>query len=132
MSSPEPLLVLFDNDCALCRRMAAHAMGHAPRYFQFVAWQEYAKMAAAQTRFSREVLEAPPSKLRVLRGDTVLEDAAAWEVILEHYPAFSTLSWMAKKMGLTQTTAHAFHRTSRVLRRLCWRCGGSRYGRTGR
>lgn len=118
----EPLTVLYDASCGLCRRLAEYGRTRSENTLHFIAWQDFAEAPQAAQWFSESELQAPPRHLRVLREESLLEDAAAWEAILAAYPPFETFSWMAERLGLLGTVSKVTYYGGTWLRGRCGTC----------
>ncbi len=122
MEAQEPLMVLYDASCGLCRRLADYGRTRSEDRLHFVPWQDYVKEAEAIEQFSETELQAPPSSLRVLQEGAILEDAVAWEAILTAYPPFDSLSWIAERLGLMGAVSKVTYYGGTWLRGRCGTC----------
>ena len=120
--APEPLTVLYDASCALCRRLAEYGRTRSEGVLLFVPWQEFVQQAEAKTLFSEDERAAPPRHLRTLQGAELLEDAAAWAAILAAYPPFQSFSWIAERLGLMGSVSRATYYGTQWLRGRCDTC----------
>lgn len=118
----EPLTVLYDDSCGLCRRLAEYGRARSEETLRFVPWQDFAEGPEAAQWFSESALQAPPRHLRVLQEGTLLEDAAAWEAILAAYPPFESLGWMAERLGLMGAVSKVTYYGGTWLRGRCGNC----------
>ena len=120
--SAEPLLVLYDQDCGLCRRLAEYGHARSGDALHFDPWQDFVTTPAAEALFPSEEREGPPRHLRALRGNTVLQDQEAWEAILAAYPPFESLTWIAKRLGLLGAVSRVTYYGGTWARSACKSC----------
>ncbi|MCF6284573.1 MAG: DUF393 domain-containing protein [Candidatus Hydrogenedentes bacterium] len=120
--APEPLTVLYDTSCGLCRRLAEYGRVRSNGALLFVPWQEFSQQGAARSLFSEEERATAPRCLRTLREGEVLENAEAWAAILTAYPPFQSLTWIAERLGLMGSVSRATFHGSQWLRGHCNDC----------
>ena len=114
-----PPLVLYDDDCALCRTLAGFLQRRAHGAFRVKPWQEFARSPEGATG----TMEKSSSNLRVFLAGSLLEGEAAWDYLLENYHDMDGLNWIAQRLGLRRETAVVLDRAGHALRRLfCRRC----------
>ncbi len=112
-SSQQPI-VLYDEDCFLCRSFAAIAGAKVTDEIHFESWQSYKQRSGSP-------LES--DKLRVLLSDgTLIEAEEAWEWLLREHSSLKPLGWMAEKLGITKQTARAIRKSGDAIRRFCRKC----------
>ena len=121
-STPEPLTVLYDTSCGLCRRLAEYGRIRSEGVLLFIPWQEFVQQTEAEALFSEGERAAPPRHLRTLQGNKIQEDAAAWAAILAAYPPFQSLSWIAERLGLMGSVSQVTYYGAQWLRERCNTC----------
>jgi predicted DCC family thiol-disulfide oxidoreductase YuxK len=117
-----PMTVLYDSSCGLCRRLAEYGKARSEGVLHFVSWQEFALEPIASSLFNAEELESPPRHLRTLHNGETLEDADAWAAILNAYPPFESLSWVAERLGFMGTFSRVTYYGGQWLRGRCKDC----------
>jgi hypothetical protein len=122
--SPAPLtpdLVLFDDDCPMCRSLAELVVKRAPAAFSAVAWQEFRASALAAERVGPDAAALPADTLRVLTPSALLTGLDAWSHLLERHPDLAPLGWLAAQLGVTTPAARTLARSGALLRSLLCR-----------
>lgn len=118
-----PALVLFDEDCALCRQLAAHAGRRAAPGTSFRGWQSFASSAEGRHRLPEASRSLPATELRVLCDEGgLLEGVDAWAYLVAQHPDLRGLDWLARRLGLVREAAAALRGAGSLLRSLCPRC----------
>lgn len=107
-------IILYDDHCRLCRKLASLMAFHIPKGWHLQSWQSYALT---------KNLSPKSDKLRVLVGDDLLEDQEAWEFIVMNIPQLKKHLKLASRLGLYQISISAVTRSGRLLRYFCGRCG---------
>lgn len=118
----EPLTVLYDESCGLCRRLAEYGRVRATGTLEFVSWQEFVTRPEASAYFTETERAAEPDQLRVIDGGAVRDGSAAWEAILAAYPPFESLTWIASRLGLLGALSRATYHGGHWARRRCATC----------
>ena len=113
-------VVLYDDDCPLCRSLAALVAQRSG--LRHIAWQEFQGTEAAQSILPAERLAAPADRLRVLVQHELIEGEAAWSYLIEHFSDLAGLEWLAARTGLRSPLARGAQAAGSFLRRLCRRC----------
>ena len=101
------IVILFDANCSLCRSLATFMAARSPRSWQF---KEQDSTKAATTS-----LGATVDGISYTGPD-------AWQIIIEQHPQFSSLSWLANKLGLINETAKTAEKIGSGLRLFCKSC----------
>jgi len=118
----EPLRVLYDDECGLCRRLAEYGRLRSEGHLAFIAWQEFAETDEAGLYFDETERNGPARHLRTLRDGVVLSDQDAWAAILAAYPPFEKFGWMVERLGLMGSVSHATYHGAQWLRGRCSTC----------
>ena len=105
-------IILFDDQCPMCRNLASLAARKAPRDLAFRSWQEFTGHT-----------DERPDALGLWDGQQLLSGAPAWKALLAKHPALGGLNWAAARLNLTDQTATTLSTVSRLVRNLCTRCG---------
>jgi hypothetical protein len=109
--------VLFDNDCTLCRNLAAYAERRAGATMRFISWDTHYKQESTDPLLK---IEAPI--LRILTDDKTLDGADAWTHLLTTFPDLSAFNWLAESLNLKSQAGSVLNKAGNVARRLCLRC----------
>lgn len=117
-----PLIVLYDATCPLCRRLADYGRVRAGDTLEFVSWQEFVTLPAAEAILSETERRGDPDQLRVVDGERVLAEKHAWEAILAVYPPFESLSWIATRIGILGAVSSATYYGGHWARKVCGGC----------
>jgi hypothetical protein len=116
-------LVLFDEDCALCRQLAAQAGRRTAPGTAFRGWQSFTSSVESRERLPEASRGLPASELRVLCDDGgLLEGVDAWAYLVAQHPDLRGLDWLARRLGLVREAAAALRGAGALLRALCPRC----------
>jgi len=111
---PNTPIVLYDDDCYLCRSFSALAGKLVKEEMIFESWQSYKQ---------RSDSELDSDKLRVLlTTGELIEAEQAWEWLLKEHPNLKPLGWMAEKLGITKQTAKLIRKSGDTLRIFCRKC----------
>lgn len=114
-------VILYDEQCALCRSLAAFARRLSHQELDVEPWQKFSLTSRA-----RELWEDPgqfsADQLRVIADSQVFEGVHAWEWLLLHHPALKQIGWLAERLGLSTVTAKALQHTTHRARRACPWC----------
>lgn len=119
--SEKAITVLYDAECPLCLRLAQYTQRHTGPNVSCQSWQEFRRLPIANDQYGISA-DTPVSDLRLLVDGTLTEGDDAWQVLLALHPTLSSLSWLARKLGLEQQTARSLNRTGHLLRSLCPSC----------
>jgi len=112
--NPTIPIVLYDEDCYLCRSFAGFAKKLVNGEMMFESWQSYKLRSGS---------ELESDKLRVLLADgSLIEAEQAWEWLLQEHPKLKPLGWIAEKLGVTKQTAKAIRKGGDTLRIFCRKC----------
>ena len=111
---PHIPIVLYDQDCYLCRSFAGFAEKLVDNEMTFESWQSYKERSGS---------ELESDKLRVLLADgNLIEAEQAWEWLLLEHPKLKPLGWVAEKLGISKQTAKAIRKSGDTLRIFCRKC----------
>jgi predicted DCC family thiol-disulfide oxidoreductase YuxK len=109
--------VLFDEDCTLCRNLAAYAERRAGASMKFISWQNHYNQDYSEPLFKNE---APV--LRIFTNGQMLDGPDAWTHLLTTFPDLSAFNWLAESLNLKAQAGSVLHKAGNVVRRLCLRC----------
>jgi hypothetical protein len=116
----EPVLVLFDRGCPLCRAIASLLANDLPEGWRLENFQDYQKL---QPDYAWQLDE-----LHVLAGDKLLSGIEAWDLIIQKLPQMKAYSALASKIGLSSTQkARLLRFFGHGLRSLCPICPHRRH-----
>lgn len=113
-------IVLFDDNCSLCRSLAIFLHQRTKGSISVSSWQEFSQ----KTDICAEWQQKKADKLRVYIKSSLLEGEEAWQFILNNYEDIAPLRWLAQKLGLEKKTATLLNKGGNRIRKLfCRRCG---------
>jgi len=118
--APPRLKVIYDDNCNLCRNLAAFGRQRAGATLSFVSWTDF--RASTDAQWFRDLPENPDSVL-LWDGLQLAAGPAAWETLLSHHPDLRPLGWLAERVGLARPVARVLNVSSTLLRRFCRGCG---------
>lgn len=118
----EPLRVIYDGHCPLCRRLAEYGRARGGEEMQFEAWEDFVGTEEARGLLEQERLEGRPERLCVLRNGVISFGVEAWREVLEVYPPFEKLRWIAVRLGLIRPVARVVDLGGRLLHGRCKEC----------
>jgi len=108
-------LVLFDDQCALCRMLAHFMQARSGATFQFLSLADFRRQEPGAEALS-------DSLLTVITPAGPLSGEAAWEELLRTLPDLRSLSWLAERLGFSRAAGRALNAGGTALRRLCFTC----------
>lgn len=118
--APPRLRVIYDDNCALCRSLAAFGRQRAGSSLTFVSWTEF--RASPEAQWFRD-LPADPESVLLWDGLQLAAGPEAWETLLAYHPDLRPLGWLAERLGLARPVARVLNVSSTLLRRFCSGCG---------
>lgn len=113
-------IVIFDQDCALCRQLAAFVKKRMPQRVGVISWQEFLSNLPAGLK--RADLPETADELRVWNGQELLSKEDAWSYLLENYADLRSLNWLAERLGLRRQLAGVMRFVGHAARLTCWNC----------
>jgi len=119
MYSQDPI-ILYDAACPMCRTLAAFVTKRSG--LSTASWQDFRVSEPGRSRLPEALRDAPPDRLRVLTGESLLEGEDAWSYLISNWQDLSHLDWLASRTGLRQPVVRSVARAGHLLKRLCLRC----------
>lgn len=116
------IIVFFDENCPLCRQLAAFVQRRALPGMRFCGWQSVAQNAEGREQMPDINWTLPANELRVWYPGGLLEGTAAWAFLIAQHPDLSALDWLARRLGLVNEAAQLLRGAAGLLRALCPRC----------
>lgn len=116
--NPNQFCVIFDQDCPLCRNLAAFAEARG----QGLKFMSYCDFEKTLTDLPDVLENLNREKLMVWDGESLSIGTDAWARMIDHSPDLKGLSWLAAKLGLGQPMARLFEVSGLLLRGFCKKC----------
>ncbi len=114
-------VILFDQECPLCRFLAELIQKKSTKASSYTPWQVFLK--DPPLFFQEKIPEDFQfTSIGVWINNELYEGPRAWQYILEHEPQLTSLNWAAEKLGLQKETAKLLHYGGRLAKSFCFHC----------